>query len=195
MELNKTEQKIIGKIESVREQVAAFMQATITDYESRMSSGAIRMALGITDEQVSQTDFQLGLSLAVRKGVIPGFRGVKGKHGGYCPEGMGPAPKVKSESGPVPHVDLGNGAKLTSHDSMNWSLEGVGVTRYYGNLAQACTATAGHLLNEELRTITKNGVDLTELADMIAAAEARIAKRLQEKTSPSAPEITPIAAE
>ena len=185
MELNSTEKKIIAKLDPVREQVVAYMNENIKTYEGRMSSVAIREALGITEEQVSQTDFQLGLSMAIRKGVITGFRGVKGKFGGYCPIGTGPAAKSEStEDGKASCINLGEGARLVSNDSLNWSLEGCGVTRYWGSLEQACAAVSRILLNEKVRKLTEDGVDMTKIVDIVLEAEASIAKQIREAAAP-----------
>ena len=177
-----TQQKIADKIASVRDDVQAFMNKNITSYETRMSSGAIYKAMKIAD--VTPTDFQLGLSMSVRLGLIEGFRGIRGKNGGYAPAVETSDNSGDSEAGSKNikgSIRLDDGVSLESNDENNWCLSGLLThNRYWPTFAMAIKNTSKHLLDHEIRTLTEDGMPASKIIERIAEAEKNICAKLDE---------------
>lgn len=187
IEINKTEQKVADKIAPVRDAVQEYMNNNITSYEGRLTSGKIYEAMGDAVKDIDQQDFQLGLSMSVKKHLIVGFRGVKGKYGGYCPiDSVNPAKAANGEEEPAHstrRINLGNGASLVSYDQLNWCLEGLGIKRYWPSLDKACVAVSKIMLEAEVKKSIEGGVDLTDLVGVIQDAEMNVTRLLTEVTA------------
>lgn len=173
--MNKTEQKAADKIADIRDAIQAFMDKNITTYEGRMSGPAIYEAMGDAVGDVTKQDFQLGLSISIRNGLITGFRGIRGRNGGYCPTDSEDDGGGGNSDG---RIVLGNGAVMT-FDPLNWCLEGIGPKRYWSSFPVAIKQATKLLVENEIKLLIKGEVSIDDLVELVAKAEENIAKRLE----------------
>lgn len=182
MELNKTEQKIADRLAEIRGDIQAYMDEHIKDYDTRMNGPTIFKAMGDKVGDMKQGDFQASLSLNVRGGLITGYRGVKGKFGGYCPADAvkpGKAPVEGGEPDTSSRIKLAEGVFLASHDSLNWCLEGFGPKRYWPSLEKAMHESSRFLLEEKVRDLSQDGVSVENLSNLIVQAQNDICKQMK----------------
>ena len=186
--MNKTEQKAAEKIAGIRDTIQEFMNENITSYETRMSAPAIFEAMGDAVGEVTKQEFQLGLSVSIRNGLITGFRGIRGRNGGYSPVGDNDNDEDNDgDSGvrtPEVRIELGDGVAISKSDPLNWSLEGLGAKRYWPTLSSAIKNATKILLDNEIKKVANGNVkELESIPSLIEKAERNIIEAIEKASA------------
>ena len=171
--------------------IQTWMNENIKD---RASSSDIFTALGpAVLGDLSPTNFQVGLSAAVREGKITGFEGRRGRFGGYFPIGAGASPR-KIESGEdeteeeeteedtenvAGCVNISSVLRLKALDKRNWGLqrksgENWANIAYYGNITEAFRGISSRLIDGHFRLSEKQIEGFNEVAKVLREVEASI---------------------
>jgi hypothetical protein len=182
VELNKSQRKVADKIADNRPAIQEFMNKNITSFEKKMSGPQIYAALADSLGGLSQSEFQMALSNSIKGGLIEGFEGIRGKHGGYVPvESEKPKGEVADGVDSPKNnmtIDIGGGLSLVSYDAMNWAIVGLTTKYYYNTLEMAIRGIAKKALNNEIKTLANNH-SLDSIVEVIGQAERNIIERFE----------------
>ena len=174
--------------------IQTWMNENIKD---RASSSDIFTALGpAVLGDLSPTNFQVGLSAAVREGKITGFEGRRGRFGGYFPIGAGASPrKIESVEDETEEeeteedtenvagcVNISSVLRLKALDKRNWGLqrksgesgENWANIAYYGNITEAFRGISSRLIDGHFRLSEKQIEGFNEVAKVLREVEASI---------------------